>query len=76
MKNENTPVVEETKTAEAAAPEIAEAKKGKKAAKEAADDAEIAEANEGLVKMHKDGQISHVHPTTVQAHIHAGWKHA
>lgn len=35
-----------------------------------------AEATEGLVKMHKDGEHLHVHPTTVDAHKSAGWKHA
>lgn len=29
---------------------------------------------EGLVKMHKDGEDLHVHPTTVEAHQDAGWK--
>jgi hypothetical protein len=29
---------------------------------------------EGLVKMHKDGETLHIHPTTVEAHKGSGWK--
>ena len=36
----------------------------------------VAESTEGLVQMHKDGEQLHVHPTTVEAHKQAGWKHA
>ncbi|QEL18723.1 hypothetical protein [Limnoglobus roseus] len=34
------------------------------------------ESTEGLVKMHKNGEHLHVHPTTVEAHKAAGWQHA
>jgi hypothetical protein len=37
---------------------------------------EEADDTEGLIKMHKDGVNLHVHPTTVDAHKTAGWKHA
>lgn len=29
---------------------------------------------EGLIKMHKDGEELHVHPTTVKEHKTVGWK--
>lgn len=33
-----------------------------------------AAADEGLVRMHKDGETIDVHPTCVKAHEDAGWK--
>lgn len=33
-----------------------------------------AKAQEGLVKMHKDGRYIHAHPSTVKHHESNGWK--
>jgi membrane protein involved in colicin uptake len=75
---ENEDKIAEVKKADAKAAEAKAKAEEKAKAKEEADAkaAEVAESTEGLVKMHKDGEILHVHPTTVESHKSAGWKHA
>lgn len=38
--------------------------------------AEAVDLGEGLVKMRKGNETLDVHPTTVKAHLSAGWTHA
>ncbi|WP_020472372.1 hypothetical protein [Zavarzinella formosa] len=67
----------EAKAAEAKANEArAKAEEKAKKAEAEAKAAEEEASTEGLVKMSKDGEHLHVHPTTVEAHKTAGWKHA
>lgn len=65
---------------EAIAAAAAQAASDKVAAREVQErEAIIAEAEakaDGLVPMSKDGARSYVHPTTVAAHVVAGWKMA